>query len=194
MPPGTQVERDFVEAPSQMFENWVWDAAVLKSFARHYETGQPFPDDLLAGMMQARHLASGMIAERQFFYGLFDMKCHIARDGEVDTTQLAHDLWDPRKDNVELYDPVPATYFQSAFGHLVGYQAGYYGYQWSLVYACDMFQRFQEQGMLDPEAGRYYRQHILARGGTVDGMDLVRGYLGREPKMDAYLEHLGLGD
>jgi thimet oligopeptidase len=189
---GTQVERDFVEAPSQMFENWIWDAGVLKSFARHYETNEPFPDELLEGMMRARHLASGMLAERQFFYGLYDMNCHTARGGKVDTTQLAHDLWDPRNENVELYDPVESTYFQAAFGHLVGYQAGYYGYQWSLVYACDMFERFKELGMLDPDAGRYYRQHILARGGTEDGMDLVRAYLGREPEMDAYLAHLGL--
>ena len=189
---GTQVERDFVEAPSQMFENWIWDAGVLKSFARHYRTGEPFPDDLLAGMTRARHLASGMRAERQFFYGLYDMKCHLARNGKVDTTQLGYDLWDPRKENVELYDPVPATYFQSGFGHLTGYQAGYYGYQWSLVYASDMFQRFKELGMLDPEAGRYYRKHILAAGGSRDGMDLVRDYLGREPQWDAYLRHLGL--
>jgi thimet oligopeptidase len=189
---GTGVERDFVEAPSQMFENWIWDADVLKTFARHYETGEPFPDDLLAGMLKARHLGSGMAAERQFFYGLFDMTCHVDPDGEIDTTQLAHDLWDPAKENVELYDPVPGTWFQAAFGHLTGYQAGYYGYQWSLVYACDMFQRFKELGMLDPEAGKYYRDKILARGGTLDGLDLVKDYLGREPDLSAYLKHLGL--
>jgi thimet oligopeptidase len=189
---GTSVERDFVEAPSQMLENWVWDAAVLKTFARHYETGEPFPDELLEGMLKARRLGSGMLAERQYFYGLYDLRCHIVPDGVVDTTQLGLDLWDPDKDNVELYDPVPETYFQSAFGHLTGYQAGYYGYQWALVFACDMFERFKELGMLDPEAGAYYRRMILARGGTVDGRDLVREYLGREPRMDAYLEHLGL--
>ena len=189
---GTAVERDFVEAPSQMFENWVWDADVLATFARHYETGEPFPDDILHGMIAARHLGSGMAAERQFFYGLFDLKCHLDAEGDIDTTQLGHDLWDPDGENVELYDPVPETYFQSAFGHLTGYQAGYYGYQWSLVYACDLFQRFKELGMLSPDAGMYYRRTILSRGGSMDGLDLVRGYLGREPNMAAYLEHLGL--
>ncbi len=178
---GTQVERDFVEAPSQMFENWVWDAAVLKTFARHYETGEPLPDEMLEGMLMARNLGSGMLAERQYFYGLYDLRCHIVPGGVVDTTQLGLDLWDPDQDNVELYDPVPETYFQSAFGHLTGYQAGYYGYQWALVFACDMFERFKDLGMLDPEAGAYYRRMILARGGTMDGMDLVREYLGREP-------------
>jgi thimet oligopeptidase len=189
---GTQVERDFVEAPSQMFENWVWDAVVLKSFARHYETGEPFPDGLLEGMIKARNLGSGMLAERQYFYGLFDLRCHVVPDGVVDTTKLGMHLWDPAGDNVELYDPVPETYFQAAFGHLTGYQAGYYGYQWALVFACDMFQRFKELGMLDPEAGAHYRRKILARGGTFDGLDLVEDYLRRAPRMDAYLEHLGL--
>jgi Zn-dependent oligopeptidase len=74
----------------------------------------------------------------------------------------------------------------------MGYQAGYYGYQWSLVYACDMFERFKELGMLDPEAGMYYRKKILARGGTMDALDMVKDYLGREPQMNAYLEHIGL--
>jgi thimet oligopeptidase len=191
---GTQVERDFVEAPSQMFENWVWDADVLQTFARHYETGEPFPEELLEGMLRARHLGSGMLAERQYFYGLFDLRCHLAPDGTVDTTQLGMDLWDPQNDNVELYDPVPETFFQASFGHLTGYQAGYYGYQWGLVFACDMFERFKELGMLDPEAGAYYRRRVLARGGTTDGLDLVREYLGREPSQDAYLEHLGLDE
>jgi Zn-dependent oligopeptidase len=187
---GTGVERDFVEAPSQMFENWVWDADVLRTFARHYETDEAFPDELLAGMLAARHLGSGMLAEHQFFYGLADMAYHTTTtsDGAVDTTQKGLDLFE----EVELYDRVPETFYQASFGHLTGYEAGYYGYQWSLVYACDMFQRFKELGMLSPSAGLYYRQKILGRGGTLDGLDLVRDYLGREPDMSAYLKHLGL--
>ncbi|MCZ6837015.1 MAG: Zn-dependent oligopeptidase, partial [Planctomycetota bacterium] len=189
---GTSVERDFVEAPSQMFENWVWDADVLKTFAKHYKTRAPFPDALLDGMIKARYLGSGMTAERQFFYGLFDMTLHTDVDGTVDTTQIAHDLWDPEKQNVELYDPVPNTFFHAAFGHLTGYQAGYYGYQWSLVYACDMFERFKELGMLNPEAGMYYREKILSRGSTMDSLDMVKDYLGREPDMKPFLKNLGL--
>ncbi|MCI0363017.1 MAG: Zn-dependent oligopeptidase [Phycisphaerales bacterium] len=185
---GANVERDLVEAPSQMFENWVWDADVLKTFARHYKTNEPLPDALLQGMVKARYLGSGLFAEHQFYYGLVDLAYHTAPGGEVDTTKVGLALFE----EVELYDAVPQSYYQASFGHLVGYQAGYYSYQWSLVYAQDMFQRFKELGMLDPEAGMYYRKKILARGGTLDGMDLVKDYLGREPKMDAYLEHLGL--
>ncbi len=91
-----------------------------------------------------------------------------------------------------MYDAVPGTYFQASFGHLMGYQAGYYGYQWSLVYAEDMFQRFKELGMLSPKAGMYYREKILAKGGTEDEMEMVKDYLGREPSFEPYLKHLGL--
>jgi thimet oligopeptidase len=185
---GTSVARDFVEAPSQMFENWVWDADVLGLFARHYQTGEPIPDELVQGMIRARNLGSGLFWEHQFFYGLVDLAYHTVPDGHVDTTQVGLDVFD----DVELYEPQPETYFQAAFGHLVGYQAGYYGYVWSRVFAQDMFQRFKELGMLDSDAGMYYRKKILARGGVMDEMDMIRDYLGREPNMDAFLEHIGL--
>jgi Zn-dependent oligopeptidase len=161
---------------------------VLRTFARHYQTNEPLPEALLDGMVRARHLGSGMLAEHQFYYGLVDLTYHTKPDGEVDTTKIADELFN----EVELYRLPQNTHFHASFGHLVGYQAGYYGYQWSLVYASDMFQRFKELGMLDPDAGMYYRKKILGRGGSVDGLDLVKDYLGREPKMDAYLEHLGL--
>lgn len=185
---GTSVERDFVEAPSQMFENWVWDAEVLRTFARHYKTGQPFPRELLQGMIRARHLGSGLKYEHQVYYGMVDMAYHTDPDGIVDTTKVGLDLFG----KIELYDPVPHTYFQASFGHLTGYQAGYYGYLWSLVYAQDMFQRFRELGLLNPKAGLYYRRKILARGGSVDALEMVKDYLGREPRMEPFLEHLGL--
>jgi thimet oligopeptidase len=187
---GTSVEGDFVEAPSQMFEEWVWNADVLRTFARHYKSGEPIPSELIDGMVAARNVGSGLLAEHQFYYALTDLAYHMDDDGKVDTTQLALDLFR----EVELFEPVENTFYQASFGHLVnpGYVAGYYGYQWSRVYACDMFERFKELGMLDPQAGQYYRDKILARGGTLDGMDLVRGYLGREPDMQPYLEYLGL--
>jgi thimet oligopeptidase len=185
---GTAVARDFVEAPSQMFENWVWSPEVLNLFARHYETGEPLPAELLEGMERARTLGSGMEAERQFYYGLVDQRYHTAIDGEIDTTQVGVDMLA----EVEMYEPPIGSYFQAAFGHLMGYQAAYYGYMWSLVYAQDMFERFDELGILDPEAGMYYRKRVLARGGSMDEMDLLRDYLGREPRMEAFLRHLGL--
>jgi thimet oligopeptidase len=185
---GTSVERDFVEAPSQMFEEWVWTPETLSLFAKHYETGEPMPAELIDGMIAAKNLQSGVKTESQIFLGMIDQAYHTDTDGVVDTTQVAYDI----HDETRMYPHTPGTHFQGSFGHLTGYQAGYYGYMWSLVYAQDMFQRFQELGMLSPEAGAYYRDKILSKGGTQDSLDLVRDYLGREPSMDAFLESLGL--
>jgi thimet oligopeptidase len=185
---GTAVARDFVECPSQMFENWVWDADVLNTFARHYETNEPLPDDLLRSMLDARRLSSGLKTERQINYGLVDMRYHTSTTGEVDTTKVGMDTMA----ETELFPPAPATFFQAGFGHMTGYQAGYYGYMWARVFAQDMFAYFQKHGLMSREAGEYYRSKILSRGGSVDEMDMLVDFLGREPKMDAFLEHLGL--
>lgn len=185
---GTATARDFVEAPSQMFENWIWNAEVLNTFAAHYKTGEKLPKKMLDGMLAARNLGSGIEAEHQFYYGMVDQAYHTSPTGEVDPTKISEDLFT----EVELYKRVPGVHYQTSFGHLVGYEAAYYGYQWSLVYAQDMFQRFQELGILSPEAGKYYRDKVLARGGTMDEFEMLRDYLGREPKLDAFLKHLGL--
>lgn len=185
---GTNVERDFVEAPSQMLENWVWEPEILAIYARHYETGEPIPPALVEGMIAAKNLGSGMLAEHQIYYGMVDQAYHNVPGGKADTTQLGLDLFE----DIELYEAVPTTRFQAGFGHLTGYQAGYYGYLWSLVFAQDMYERFGELGLLSPEAGDYYRQIILSRGGSQDAMDMVVEYLGRDPRMDAFLNHLGL--
>lgn len=186
---GTAVERDFVEAPSQMMENWVWEPEVLKLFARHYKTNEPLPESLLNGMIAARSLGSGLETEHQIYYGLVDQRYHTAPGGEVDTTKVGVESLG----ELELYKGVPETYYQASFGHLVGYDAAYYGYLWSLVYAQDMFQRFEQLGVLSPKTGAYYREKVLAKGGTEDASEMLKDYLGREPKMDAFLKYLGLG-
>ncbi|MEA2552510.1 MAG: thimet oligopeptidase, partial [Fimbriimonadaceae bacterium] len=185
---GTAVERDFVEAPSQMMENWVWEPEVLKLFAKHYKTGQALPESLLNGMVAARSLGSGLETEHQIYYGMVDQKYHTIPNGVVDTTKIGVDSLS----ELELYKGVPETYYQASFGHLVGYDAAYYGYLWSLVFAQDMFQRFKQLGVLSPKTGAYYREKVLSKGGTEDAMDMLKDYLGREPKMDAFLEYLGL--
>ena len=139
-------------------------------------------------MIAARNLGSGIETEHQFYYGLVDQAYHTAPGGDIDPTKISQELF-PK---VELYKEVPGVYYQASFGHLVGYEAAYYGYQWSLVYAQDMFQRFEELGLLNPKAGAYYREKILSRGGTMDEFAMLRDYLGREPKLDAFLRHLGL--
>jgi len=185
---GTAVERDFVEAPSQMMENWVWEPSVLKLFARHYKTGQPLPQKLLDGMLAARSLGSGMTTEHQIYYGMVDQIYHTAPGGKVDTTKVGID----EMHRIELYQGVPGSMFQASFEHLVGYDAAYYSYLWSLVYAQDMFQRFKQLGVLSPSTGAYYREKVLSKGGTEDAFVMLKNYLGRAPKPDAFLNYLGL--
>lgn len=185
---GTSVARDFVEAPSQMMENWVWNAEVLNTFAKHYKTGENLPKPMLDGMIAARTLGSGIESSFQLFLGEMDQAFHTVPDGKVDTAKVNMDTFA----RTMPYEPVPGSMYHASFGHLVGYQGAYYGYLWSLVYAQDMFQRFEELGVLSPETGKYYRDKILARGGTMDEMAMLKDYLGREPKMDAFLKHLGL--
>jgi thimet oligopeptidase len=185
---GTAVARDFVEAPSQMFENWVWDANVLAKFAKHYKTGEVLPAKTLKAMNDARTLGSGLEAEHQFYYGLVDQAYHTAEGGKIDTTAVGVKLLG----DVELYEPPVGSFFQSAFGHLMGYQGAYYGYQWSLVYAQDMYTKFDKAGPLNPQVGMEYRKKVLARGGSMDETAMLRDFLGREPNMEAFLKHLGL--
>jgi thimet oligopeptidase len=185
---GTSVQRDFVEAPSQMFEAWVWSPETLPLLSGHYETGEPLPTDLLERMVAAKTLCSGMLDQGQVWLGSVDQAYHTSVDGEVDTDAIAMDL----TEQCTLFDPIENTCFQCAFGHLTGYQGGYYGYLWSRVFAEDMAQRFKTLGMLSPEAGQYYREKVLSQGGTQDAGALIRDYLGREPQMDAYIRSIGL--
>lgn len=185
---GTAVARDFVEAPSQMMENWVWNRDVLKSFTKHYKTGEIMPDALIDGMLAARNVGSGIETQFQLFLGGMDQAFHTVPSGVVDTTAVVYEVFA----RTLPYKIVPGTFYQASFGHLTGYQGAYYGYLWSLVYAQDMFQRFEEQGILNPETGMYYRKKILGRGGSMDEMAMLRDYLGREPSMEAFLKHLGL--
>lgn len=185
---GTAVARDFVEVPSQMLENWAWDRDVLKLFARHYKTNAPLPDDLLEAALRARNFVSGMKTLSQFWLGLTDMRYHIDPDGEVDTTTIGNATYA----EVTLYPAPPNTFFEAGFGHLLGYQAGYYSYMWGLVYAQDVAAKVREMGMLNPAAGERLRKTILSRGGSVDEDQMLRDFLGRRPRMDAFLDRLGL--
>jgi thimet oligopeptidase len=183
---GTSTERDFVEAPSQMLEHWVWDRDVLHRFAKHHQTGAPLPDELLDAMIRAKNLSSGIKELRQMFFARLDYTLHSPGfDG--DSTAAVARLYP-----ITMFPYPEGTHFQAGFGHLFGYDAGYYGYLWSRVYGDDMFTRFEAAGVLDRETGRDYRRKILERGGSVDGDELARSFLGREPNMDAFLREIGL--
>lgn len=187
---GTSVARDFVEAPSQIFENWIWSYESLSLFAKHYQTGEVLPKELFEKMLAAKNVGSGLAAEAQIFYGMVDMTYHNRFDpfGEASTDEVVRDL----TAKVRHYPYVEGTHFQAAFGHLNGYGASYYGYMWSRVYAEDMFSVFEQNGVLDQKTGLRYRNIILAKGGSEEPIELVKEFLGREPNNEAFMRSLGL--
>ena len=187
---GTSVARDFVEAPSQMLENWVWQKESLALFAKHYETGAVIPDELLDKMLAAKNVNSGTKALQQVFYGILDFTLHdgFNPDGDQTTTDIVSKL----QNEITFYPYQKGTHMEAAFGHLNGYGAAYYGYKWSEVYAQDMFSIFEEKGILNEELGMRYRKIILEKGGTEEPLLLVKEFLGREPNSDAFLRSMGL--
>jgi thimet oligopeptidase len=187
---GTNVSRDFVEAPSQIFENWTWNYDALKLFAKHYETREVMPEELFNKMLAAKNVGSGMSASGQVFLGTYDMTLHDKFDpnGKETTTDVLKKL----KAEIQLIAHVKGTHFQTAFGHLNGYGASYYGYLWSKVYAQDMFSVFDKNGILDKKTGMRYRDIILAPGSSRDELGLVKEFLGRDPNNKAFLKELGL--
>ena len=183
---GTRVERDFVEAPSQMLEHWCWQPAMLGSFSRHYESGDPLPTSLINRMIEAKHTSSAIATLRQVYFSRLDLAYHSESGRSSD--EIAREL------HPITGFPFPEnTHFQAGFGHLFGYDAGYYGYLWSRVFGDDMFTRFEAPGASVSSVGAEYRQHILEPGGTADAEHLIQQFLGREPNADAFLRELGLG-
>jgi thimet oligopeptidase len=176
---GTSVARDFVEAPSQMLEEWAWDRSTLALFARHYKTDAPLPDALHAKMLRARGFGRALATQRQLFLAALDQTYHT-RKPPFDTTPVLAEI----QSKYTPFKYVEGTHFQGTFGHLVGYDAGYYGYQWALSIARDLFTRFSAAGLLDPKTAADYRSRVLERGGSADADDLVRDFLGR-PRSDA---------
>jgi thimet oligopeptidase len=183
---GTATERDFVEAPSQMLEHWCWDRDVLRGFGRHFETGEPVPDALLDALIAAKNLDAGVMTLRQLFFASLDFAYHTPGFAG-DTTAVTRELHP-----ISGFPFPEGTHFQSGFGHLFGYDAGYYGYLWSQAFGDDMFTRFEAAGPMDAATGLEYRAVVLARGGSVDGGVMVRDFLGREPNNEAFLRGLGL--
>jgi thimet oligopeptidase len=186
---GTNVAWDFVEVPSQMLENWVWDKQMLRRISGHYKTGAPLPDELIDRMVASQRFNQGWFYTRQVLLASFDMALHTA-PGAVDPT----DLYKRMYREFTAVAPLEESHFPATFGHLMGgYDAGYYGYLWSKVHAQDAFTRFEKEGLLSTRTGLAYRRHILEPGDTRDPKELLREFLGREPSDNAFLKLLGIG-
>jgi Zn-dependent oligopeptidase len=180
--------QDFIEAPSQMLENWAWDPAILKRVSANVTTGTPLPDDMIQKMIAARYVHYALQTSQQILYATVDMEYHTQKP-PVDTTAV----WAATVARTTPNQYVPGTHPQSEFGHLMGgYDAGYYGYLWSKVYAQDMFSRFKAQGLTSPAAGMAYRRDILAPARLQEPDAEVRAFLGRPMNPNAFYQELGI--
>jgi thimet oligopeptidase len=176
---GVATEWDFVEAPSQMLEEWAWDAAVLRTFATD-ESGQPIPVELVERMRRADDYGKGIYARTQMFYAAMSYWFHTERPADLRARMV---------ELQEQYSPfayIDGTRMFASFGHLGGYSSAYYTYMWSLVIAKDLFSAFDPDDLFDPEVAGRYRDRVLAAGGTKDAADLVADFLGRPYQFDAY--------
>jgi thimet oligopeptidase len=185
---GTNVNRDFVEAPSQMLENWVWEPSALAKMSGHYlDKTKPLPEDLVKKMVGAKLHNSGITYLRQAAFATLDMEYHTLAPS--DSTEV----YARAMREVMLIPIQEGTFPEASFGHLMGgYDAGYYGYLWSEVYAADMFSKFAQNGIFDTATGASYRTNILEPGGTKNPFVLIHDFLGRDPNDEAFLKSLGL--
>jgi thimet oligopeptidase len=187
---GVRTEQDFVEAPSQMLEEWVRDPVVLQGFARHVKTGKPIPATMVKQLRTAEEFGKGVDVRQQMFYAATSLHLHDRDPHGLEPTPFVADLQ-------SRYGPfayVPGTTYYTAFGHLNGYSAVYYTYMWSLVIAKDLFSGFEAKGMFDPETATHYRRSILEPGGGKPAAELVADFLGRPYDFRAYEAWLKEGD
>src|SRR6266853_2132460 len=184
---GITMEGDFVEAPSQMLEEWMRSPQVLGSFAKHYKTGEPIPAELVARMNRASAFGRGMGESQQNVY-----------------TAISYDIYKDKPENVDpdavdvsaekkytLFQPLPGAHTYASFGHLAGYSSAYYTYLWDKVIAEDFFSQFDHNNLLAGDAPMRYRHTVLQPGGSVSANTLVKNFLGREQNMDAFQKWMG---
>ena len=176
---GVATEWDFVEAPSQMLEEWAWDAEILQTFATN-AAGEPIPADLVGRMRKADDFGKGYLARTQMFYAAMSYWFHTERPADI--TARTREL----QAQYSLFPYIEGTHMPCSFGHLEGYSSAYYTYMWSLVIAKDLFSAFDRSNMFDAQVAGRYRDRVLAPGGSKDAADLVADFLGRPYTFDAY--------
>ena len=183
---------DAVELPSQFMENWCWEPEALAFISGHYETGEPLPQELLEKMLAAKNYNAAMFILRQLEFGLFDFRLHAEYD-PTKGARLLETLQEVKK-QVSVVPTPSWSRFPHSFSHVFagGYAAGYYSYLWADVLAADAYSRFEEEGIFNRETGQSFLDNILSRGGSEEPMVLFSRFRGREPQLDAMLEHYGI--
>ena len=188
---GTNVARDFVELPSQIMENWAFEPEYLNSFAKHYQTGEPIPAELIEKVVAAKNYLAGYAQVRQLHFGYLDMAWHSLTELPAENTV------EFEQKTLAPYAVMPAvegSAFSTSFSHIFsgGYSAGYYSYKWAEVLEADAFSLFKEKGIFNTEVSHSFRENILSRGGSEDADVIYRNFRGHDPQPEALMEKLGL--
>ncbi|MFV1965218.1 MAG: M3 family metallopeptidase [Pirellulaceae bacterium] len=189
---GTNVARDFVELPSQVMENWASEPEVLKMYARHYETGEPMPDELIEKIRKTRHFNQGFATTEYLAASYLDMDWHtLQKPTRPDPIEFESQCLDRIGLIPEIISRYRSPYFQHIFAG--GYSSGYYSYVWAEVLDADAFQAFKETGdVFDAKTAKSFRENILSQGGTEEPMSLYKRFRGKEPGIEPLLERRGL--
>lgn len=188
---GPSVYWDFVELPSQIMENWVGEKEGLDLFARHYETNQPMPTDLIEKLKASQKFQAGYMSCRQLQFGMMDMAWHSTDPAEIKDVDAFEEK---ATAETRLFPKVEGVNSSCSFSHIFagGYSAGYYSYKWAEVLDADAFEYFKEKGLFNQEVAQKFKDNILSRGGTEHPMDLYKKFRGREPDPEALLRRDGL--
>jgi thimet oligopeptidase len=185
---GTSVKRDFVEAPSQMLEEWLSDAIILKKVSGHYITGEPLPDSMIEKFRESKLFGVGYATQRQIGLAQFSLQLYQAGE-EKDIPMLLQSIHEKTFGGMFIHHS--EDHHEAAFVHLMHYGAQYYGYLWSQVFAQDMFNHIKQYGLLNYEIGKQYIEKVIGKGGSVDPEILLEDFLGRKPNMQAFLKDRG---
>ena len=188
---GTGVSRDFVELPSQIMENWAFEPEYLNSFAKHYQTGEAIPMELIEKIVAAKNYLAGYGQVRQLHFGYLDMAWHSLTELPADATvAFEHSVLA----SYAVMPSVEGAAFSTSFSHIFsgGYSAGYYSYKWAEVLEADAFSLFKEKGIFNKEVAESFRKNILEMGGAVDEAVIYRNFRGHDPQPEALMEKLGL--
>lgn len=188
---GTNVYWDFVELPSQILENWCFEKEALTLFAKHYQTEEPIPMELIQKIKDSSNFLEGMTTLRQLSFGMLDMAYHAQNPTDIGSVK---EFENKAFGKTKLYPDIKENCMSTAFSHIFqgGYSAGYYSYKWAEVLDADAFEAFKEAGIFNKEVAAKFKNHVLSQGGTEKPMTLYKKFRGKEPTVDALLKRAGL--